>query len=77
MFFKKNQTDKNYFVKIEHSKIDKKHFQKVINDDLANDEYNAIVIEDPNTKTQSKHNKVLQCFKYFSERLKEIELKSR
>lgn len=77
LFFKKNQTDKNYFVKIEHSKIDKKHFQKVINDDLANDEYNAIVIEDPNTKTQSKHNKVLQCFKYFSERLKEIELKSR
>ena len=27
LFFKKNQTDKNYFVKIEHSKIDKKHLR--------------------------------------------------
>lgn len=77
LFFKKNQTDKNYFVKIEHSKIDKKHFQKIINNDVTEEEYNAIVVENPATKTQSKHNKVLQCFKYFSEKLKDIEENSR
>lgn len=77
LFFKKNQTDKNYFVKIEHSKIDKKHFQKIINNDITDEEYNAIVVENPATKTQSKHNKVLQCFKYFSEKLKDIEENSR
>lgn len=73
LFFKKNQTDKDYFVKIEHSKIDKKHFQKVIKNFITDEEYNEIIIENPATKTQSKHNKVLQCFKYFSEKLKTID----
>jgi hypothetical protein len=77
LFFKKNQTDKSYFVKIEHSKIDKKHFQKVINNDISEDEYNRIVVENPVTKTQSNDNKVLQCFKYFSEKLKKIEEQKR
>jgi len=77
LFFKKNQTDKNYFVKIEHSKIDKKHFQSIINNDISHDEYNGIVVENPATRTQSKHNKVLQCFKYFSEKLKDIEVNCR
>lgn len=77
LFFKKNQTDKYYFVKIEHSKIDKKYFQKVICNDITEDEYNGIVIENPVTKTQSIHNKVLQCFKYFTEKLKEIDEQKR
>lgn len=77
LFFKKNQTDKNYFVKIEHSKIDKKYFQKIINNEITDEEYSTIVIENPATKTQSKHNKVLQCFKYFTEKLKDIEENSR
>ncbi|MCX8473368.1 MAG: DUF262 domain-containing HNH endonuclease family protein, partial [Sediminibacterium sp.] len=77
LFFKKNQTDKNYFVKIEHSKIDKRHFQKIINNEITDEEYNAIVIENPTTKTQSEHNKVLQCFKYFTEKLKYIEESNR
>lgn len=77
LFFKKNQTDKNYFVKIEHSKIDKEQFRKVINNDITEDEYNGIVVENPATKTKSKHNKILQCFKYFCEKLKEIKFESR
>lgn len=77
LFFKKNQTDKNYFVKIEHSKIDKKYFQRIINNEITEDEYNAVIIENPATKTQSKNNKVLQCFKYFSEKLKDININSR
>lgn len=77
LFFKKNQTDKNYFVKIEHSKIDKKYFQRIINNEIEEDEYNAVIIENPATKTLSKNNKVLQCFKYFSEKLKDINIDSR
>jgi hypothetical protein len=64
-------------VKIEHSKIDKKYFQRIINNEIEKDEYNAVVIENPATKTQSKNNKVLQCFKYFSEKLKDINIDSR
>jgi uncharacterized protein with ParB-like and HNH nuclease domain len=77
LFFKKNQTDKNYFVKIEHSKIDKKYFQRIINNEIEEDEYSAIIIENPATKTISRNNKVLQCYKYFSEKLKDINIDSR
>lgn len=77
LFFKKNQTDKDFFVKIEHSKIDKKYFQKIINNEVLQDEYDAIVVENPATKTTSKSNKVLQCFKYFSEKLKETSVENR
>ena len=77
LFFKKNQTDKNHFVKIEHSKIDRKYFQKVINNEISKEEYDAVTIENPATKTHSKHNKILQCFKYFSEKLTNISEETR
>lgn len=77
LFFKKNQTDKDFFVKIEHSKIDKKYFQKVIKNEVTQDEYDAIVVENPATKTTSKSNKVLQCLKYFTEKLNTIEVSKR
>ena len=77
LFFKKNQTDKDFFVKIEHSKIDKKRFQKVIKNEVTQDEYDSIVVENPATKTISKSNKVLQCFKYFSEKLKSVSVENR
>ena len=73
LFFKKNQTDKNFIVKIEHSKIDRKYFQKIINNEITHEEYNAIIIENPVTKTHSKDNNILQCYKYFTEKLKEVE----
>ncbi len=77
LFFKKNQTDKELFVKIFHSKIDKKYFQKVIRNEIEEAEYNAVIVENPSTKTASKSNKILQCFKYFTEKLKEISLDKR
>lgn len=77
LFFKKNQTDKDFFVKIEHSKIDKKYFQKVIKNEVTQDEYDAIIVENPATKTTSKSNKVLQCLKYFTEKLNTIDVSKR
>lgn len=74
LFFKKYQTDKDYHVKIEHSKIDKIYFQKVIRNEVQADEYDSIIVENPATKSLSKHNKILQCYKFFSERLKEIDI---
>ena len=77
LFFKKNQTDKDFFVKIEHSKIDKKYFQKVMKNEVTQDEYDAIVVENHATKTTSKSNKVLQCLKYFTEKLNTIDVVKR
>lgn len=74
LFYKQNQTDSTYSVKIQHSKIDKKYFQKVITNDISNEEYEDIVVENPLTKTLSAHNKIIQCYKYFSEKLKTIDL---
>ncbi len=61
LFFKKYQTDKDFLVKIEHSKIDKKYYQKIIKDEITQSEYDAIIIENPAVKTTSKTNRVLQC----------------
>ncbi|NTW33390.1 MAG: DUF262 domain-containing protein [Bacteroidetes bacterium] len=77
LFFKKYQTDKDFLVKIEHSKIDKKYYQKIIKDEVYQSEYDAIIIENPAIKTISKSNRVLQCYKYFSERLKSISVETR
>lgn len=77
LFFKKNQTDKDFFVKIEHSKTDKEYFQKVIKNEVTKDEYDAIVVDYPATSTTSKSNKVLQCLKYFTEKLKSIDVSKR
>ncbi len=77
LFFKKYQTDKDFLVKIEHSKIDKKYYQKIIKDEITQFEYDAIIIENQSVKTTSKSNRVLQSYKYFSERLKEIKVENR
>jgi len=77
LFFKKNQTDKHLLVKISHSKIDKTYFQKVIKAELTAEDYDTIIVENPATKTISKSNKVLQCYKFFLEKLKNIDEETR
>jgi hypothetical protein len=77
LFFKKYPTDKDFLVKIEHSKIDKKYYQKIIKDEVTQPEYDEIIIENPALKTTSKSNRVLQCYKFFSERLKGASVETR
>lgn len=77
LFYKKNQTDKNFYVKIKHSKIDGVYFQKVIKDEIPKDLYDSITIENSATKTTSKSSKILQCHKYFAERLESISVNDR
>jgi len=82
LFFKKSLASGQYFVKIEHSKIDKKYFEKVIKNEVSKDEYDATKDELIKTASKSKDktkpknknsDKVLQCYIHFSEKLKEIE----
>lgn len=73
LFYKKNQTDKEFHVKISHSKIDKRYFQKIIKDELSEEEYDAIIVENPGIKTQTSSNQILQCYKYFFETLKGLD----
>ena len=38
LFYKKQQTDKNYHIKIEHSRLDSQYYNKVINSKFTKDE---------------------------------------
>jgi len=73
LFYKKARTDKDLLVKIEHSKIDRKHYQRVIKNEITQKELDDILIDDSTKDQRSKHSKILQCYKYFSERLKSID----
>jgi hypothetical protein len=77
LFYKKTRTDKDLLVKIEHSKIDRKNYQKVIQNEITQKEYDDIQIDDPTKDQKSKDSKILQCYKYFSEKLKEVSLDDR
>jgi uncharacterized protein with ParB-like and HNH nuclease domain len=72
LFYKKNATDKNFHVKISHSKIDSGYYTKIIDGSLSDEEYNNIAVEDDDLKVKSSDNKVLQCYKYFTEKLKTL-----
>ena len=63
LFFKKNQTDKNYILKLQHSHVDTLAYQKVIESNdlfLALDQINA------------KSSKILRCYKFFVESLRKV-----
>jgi uncharacterized protein with ParB-like and HNH nuclease domain len=60
LFYKKNQTDSEYCIKIQHSHIDTNYYQKVIESKI--DELTFQSINDSS-------NKILQCYKYFVEEL--------
>jgi hypothetical protein len=70
LFYKKRPTESTLHIKILHSRIDSTYYTKVIRDGLGEEELNKIIIGDDTTKTNSKDNKILQCFKYFVSQLR-------
>lgn len=60
LFYKKNQTDKDYMIKIQHSHIDAKYYKQVIEAN-SNPDVLASIADDS--------NKILRCYKYFVEEL--------
>ena len=72
LFYKINRTDKEKFVRINHSQLDAQYYNKVIEGNITEDELEKIIIADEQNKIISRDNKILQCYKYFK---KELELK--
>ncbi len=67
LFYKRDMFESDVLVKIEHSKVDKKHFQAVIKNEV-----NPFII-DPKTCESN----ILKCFRFFSDRLTEVPLEAR
>ncbi len=67
LFYKKDMFESEICVKIEHSKIDKQHYQAVIKN-----EKDPATIDPGNCESN-----VLKCFKYFTERLQQVNLEDR
>lgn len=65
LFTQVSATSTDYFVKIEHSQVDKESYEKVIN---ANMNGNPRLQLD---NIDERSHKILQCYKYFYEALKE------
>jgi hypothetical protein len=63
MFFKKHATDKQYLVKINHSRVDTKYFSKIIG--TVQDRCISKIPDLEYDEINDKSNKILQCYKYF------------
>ena len=70
LFYKKQQTDRDLHLKISHSRLDSYYYDIVINGKITNDEIDKIIVADDSNKISSKDNKILQCYKYFTDQLK-------
>lgn len=67
LFYKRYATDKNYLIKINHSRVDSVHFRKIIGE--VKDGLIQSLGSDDLKKIDANSNKILQCYKYFIETL--------
>jgi uncharacterized protein with ParB-like and HNH nuclease domain len=63
MFFKKSELNKNYQIKINHSRIDSRYFEKVIGS--VQDKIVSKIPDIEYEEINEKSNQILQCYKYF------------
>ncbi len=68
LFFKKNQTDKNYILKLQHSHIDTLAYKKVIESSGLLHSLDSI---------NKDSSKILRCYKFFVEYLQGVDEESR
>lgn len=67
LFYKKRASSKELFVKIEHSKVDCKHFQSVIKKEV-----------DPSALNLGESDSnILKCYKFFCDRLVSVDMEKR
>ena len=59
LFYKERATDKKAFIKIEHSKVDKANYSKVIENDIA-----PSIID-----KEKEPSNILRCYRYFTDAL--------
>jgi hypothetical protein len=67
LYFKKKASSKELFVKIEHSKVDNKHFQSVIKKE----------IDHAPLDLGESDNNIIKCYKFFSGRIATIDMEKR
>jgi hypothetical protein len=67
LFYKKRASSKELFVKIEHSKVDCKHFQSVIRKE----------IDPAMLDLGASGSNILKCYKFFADRLKSVAMYKR
>lgn len=67
LFYKKDMFENDVHVKIEHSKIDKKYYQKVIKNEISDEEVDQL----------SSSSNILECYRFFVNRVKTIPMDDR
>lgn len=67
LFYKKRASSRDLYVKIEHSKIDCKHFQSVIKKEVDPDSL-ELGVSDSN---------ILKCYKFFADRIVSVDIDKR
>jgi len=74
LFCKPYETSSEYFVKIEHSQVDKEAYERVITANLDGKppiDINTIKIyEDDDNENKGKSHRIAQCYKFFYEKLR-------
>ncbi|MCK9181872.1 MAG: DUF262 domain-containing HNH endonuclease family protein [Fibrobacteraceae bacterium] len=73
LFYKKSKTSSEYLIKLRHSKVDRIEFEKVIGSvsDSGISVIDASELEGLDVDDENSLRKIICCYKYFSERLKE------
>lgn len=67
LFYKRHATDKNYQIRIIHSRLDARYFKKVIGE-VDGDALSTLTESELNS-IDEKSSKILQCYKYFRTQL--------
>jgi hypothetical protein len=67
LFYKNRTSSSELFVKIEHSRVDRKHFQSVIRDKITLKEL----------PTEDSNSNVLECYKFLTKRVDKITMDKR
>lgn len=79
LFYKKSKTSSDYLVKLKHSKVDRVEFEKVIGSvtESGITALDASELEGLDVEDENSPRRIVCCYKYFAERLKEIPLDER
>lgn len=74
LYYQEGIFNPTYRLKIKHSEFDSGQYKKVMGDSnnnwlMSEDEYENIVVEEDDSKNENASPLILQCYKYFRERL--------
>lgn len=78
LFYARDMFNPKYHTKIEHSKLDRKDYEKVIFGEIIDPEnLSKIILTSEAKKDEKPSSNIFQCYKYFVKRLQGLEEKQR